>query len=344
MADDTGVSSTPAESVSTLAPETAADQFVASGDVAGYKAARLAERAGAIAPSTLADSSPAVPAAQAAPTGASPEPASEPGTPRKKGAESRIEELLRERKADRERADRLERELSDLRTRVPPQPDVTRAAPSPAPADVEPTLAAFEADPDKYPDPYAAYVKAQARWEAREEFRAQQRQAREEAAQQHAVTEQQTQVETFAKRVAEAKAADPDFLTKISPDLLNITPRAPQEPATPLNTLGEAILTSAVGPQVMRYLTDHADELRALLDQPERALLLRAFGRLEAKLTTDDTPAAPVKTITSAPAPQNVLGHKPGSPANELEGAVRSGDVAEYKALRYKQWAASGRR
>ncbi len=341
MSDATPVASsaTPAEQV--VAPLSALDLAVKAGDMGAFKAAKAAERAGTpLTPSAdqSAGTAPATPGEQApADQPADSAPARPSG--HRGNADTRIQELLADRARERERAERLERELAEIRRAAQAQPP-KQAETAPATAPREPELADFEADPETYPDPYAAYVAAVAQYHADQRFAALEKQAEERRTAQERATAEQRRIETFQTRMAEAGGET--FLADISDDVKGLRTieqaQAAGVPLTPLNAVASELIESEHAPALMRYWTDHPEELRKLERAPNPRALLREFGRQEALATAPKAPAAPPpKVITTAPPPPTTTGNRPTEPVDALEAAVRSGDMAAFKALKQRE-------
>lgn len=321
-------------------PPSALDTAVASGDVAAFRAARLAERTGKpLEPPNPADpaSAPADTSQPASTDAHDKPPASEPGArPGHKGnADTRVQELLAERADLRKRLDALER-------RTPPV-ETTPAAPSPAPAqaddDPEPQLSDYE-------DPYA-WMRDTARWEGRQAFR--QAQATERAAReaQDATTREEARIQGFREQVEAASAEDAGFVESLSDDVKGLRTihqaKAAGEALTPRHAIAEELLDSPVAPALMRHWTDHPDEFQKLAGQPGPRELIREFGRQEGYLQAVAAAVAahkvkpPAPSVTQAPPPPTTLGSRPAEPVDAIESAVHSGDVAAFRAAKLRE-------
>lgn len=262
------------------------------------------------APSSPADSTPAPPG-QATSTDVRPKAASEPAA--KDKTAQRIQELLKERATERERADRLERELQALRTTPIPPADAKSADSSSASAsDPEP-------DPDdlaKYPDGAydRKYMRDQAAWVARDVLRTEQAKAAETVKQQAAEARQREKSREWADRVLAAQAKYPDFDAKAF---------APTEivQGSPIDVW---IMESPQGAELLYHLQSHPEDIRRIGALPA-VHQVRELVLLETKLQP-----APAKTITDAPAPPRTLGDRTAGSADAAARAVASGDVGTY--------------
>lgn len=333
--------SSPADSSAPVPAVTAADHAVAASDVAGYREARRAERSGKPLETPPADSSSAEPVEQVASTDASTSPTSEVGN-RRRNADTRVQELLTDRARERERAERAERELAQLRQPAQPS-DAKPAASSPAAAPA--TFPSYDAFLATHPDTsYEEYLDQRADFRADQTYRARKAEEQQAAERAQLSRTQQERATKFQERITAVTATDPDFIARISPDVLALKPfdaLLPGERPSALNAIAEELLSSPLAPQLMRHFTDHPEVLQSLSTLSPRELL-REMGKLEASFP-DASAAQPPTPVTGAPAPPTVLGTKPAAPANPADAAVASGDVAAYRAARLRQRTANQR-
>lgn len=280
-----------------------------------------------------ADPAPAEPAEQAASTDATPEPASEP-VKKKANADTRVQELLADRAAERLRAERAERELQDLKTKS--APDAKPAAPSPAPTGE--TFPEFDAWLAQNPTgSYEQYIDA--RTDHRYELR-----SKTDAAQREVMT----RVEQSQARVSEAVKADPTFATRISPEVAGLKPIEAlrvDEPATALNALASEVMKSPITPVLMLHFSEHPEDLRRFAAIQTPYEFMREFGKLEGQLSSAPAKAAPApKTQTDAPPPGTTLGSRPGVPGDPVLSAIRQHDTGAYiKEMNARELAARKR-
>lgn len=284
-----------------------------------------------------ADSSTAVPAAQAVSTETSHPPASEPGTPKKKGADARKAEL-------REEIDGLLRQRAELRAAIdaetrqratrPTPEDVAPAASSPA---TEITLAQIVQTPNldapllsdtafftQFPD---ASLGDYARYAARYEILTTQQASAREAV-------RQSRRQAFAAKMASVLQADPDFYRKQDQALVTaplLDELLPGQTPGPLNYAATEIASATVPNKILEHLSAHPEE-RAALSQMLPVDVIRMIARLDARLSAS-VPSTPVaKATTSAPPPPTTLGSRASAPADEPRAAVVAGDFRRYKA------------
>lgn len=165
--------------------------------------------------------------------------------------------------------------------------------------------------------------------------------------------------EAWHGRIGEAKAADPEFVTKLSPAVQALKPFGALpagDQGGPANFIAEQIVNSAIAPTVMLYLSQHDDELTRLQTMPESIARIadeRArisahmrhmqaeFFRLEGRLAV--SPAAPPRAPAAAAAePPPVISQAP-PPADTItrartssdprQAAIAKGDVRSYMAI-----------
>lgn len=316
-----------------------------------------------------ADSSPAAPDDQAASTEATETaPASETGQPRKRNADTRVQELLAERARERERAERAEQELAELRSgRQPKQEQRPEPESRPAPATAKP--AAFPSYDDyltEHPDvSYEDYIDA--RTEHR--FNALQQQQAEQRARETRETEYTQSIkardEQSSERLKTYIESDPElvklppaerakaFFEGISDEVKSLRPFDAirdakgqwTEQPTAKHAVAEALLKSDVAPQLMRHFTDHPEDLANLYKLKEPDDLFRAFGKLEERIQRGASkPAAPRTVVTAAPDPGTILGTRPAAPADPEKAALARGDFRAFEAERIKRDLAAVRR
>lgn len=276
----------------------------------------------AIKPTFEGDSSSPKPAEQAAPTGATPPPDSEPGTG--KGAEARKAELKAE-------IDTLLKQRADLRKETAPRPPATIAAPPPAAVDLgpKPDGTNYETYPLGTADPQ--YLEDLASHMARTIIAADRKAADETAAKARTQTEHQRMAQDWQQRVGAVKDKHPDVIEKFS-----------QPIGIPAGSAMDAwILESDMGPETLYHLYDHPDEVT-------RILALSPVKQLEAMVLLGHSlvDAAPViKTKTDAPPPAPLLDTRATPSAHDADAAMARGDFAEYSRLaNERDMAKSGRK
>lgn len=164
----------------------------------------------------------------------------------------------------------------------------------------------------------------------------------------HERTTAQTQrIDTFVKQLHETRAADPTFVSKLTPEMRALKPfggLAPGETGGPRNVVAEQVYDSPIAPQVLLHFSQHPEALAAIEAMPaEIAALpprLRArahiqhivleYGKLEGSLVSAARPAAP-STITNAPPPPPSVSSRAGSSADPSAAAVAKGDFGAFQ-------------
>jgi hypothetical protein len=281
-------------------------------------------------PGQTADSAPASPDDQVASTEASTSPASEPGKPAKKrGIDARNEEL--EQKILRlnenlSRAKQIEQEWEATQRRLQERAPTAESRPASA-GDGEPQEAEFAS--------YSDYVKALGQWSARQAFREEQAAIRAHQVEAEHARALSDTAKSAADRLEAARARDPEFDTKIHPQLLAVVPASalPDDaPVGPQHILADEILRSEVVDQLLVHFSAQPADWQRLCALPTPAALMRAFVQLESSFARGEASASGHNpSISQAPTPPVTLGRKP-SADNADPGlvALRKGDFAAY--------------
>jgi hypothetical protein len=197
--------------------------------------------------------------------------AGEQPKPKGKSAQDRIDELTRDKHAERRAREALEREVAELR-QAQPKTETPKAEAEPNPEDFQ----YGETDP--------GFIRALARFEAKQAFRA-------EAEQHQRRTHAQSIEQTWEQRQADFAKETPDYHEVLDRDWV----------CTPV--MADAIRTSDDGARVAYHLAQHPDEARRIAGM-EAIAQVRALGRLEATLAKPaEAPAPQPKTVSDAPAP-----------------------------------------
>lgn len=276
------------------------------------------------------DSAPATPEpAPAASTEASSSPAPEAGTPKRpdpRASENRIPVLLADRAKATERAEKAERELAELRARLP----ATDAKPGPSPATTTPK-AAPATDPEPDPENAAVYpdgvydrkfITDQAKWAARDAFR-------QEQARQASTAKASQLTQTWEARTAAATALNPAF---DGPAFDRLVPTG-----SPLDVW---FLESPDSAPVMAHLGTNLAEL-ARIQALSPIAQVRELARLELTLAK---PTEPAKPATTALAPPPVtLGNRAAIPGDEVQEAGARGDFRAFRQAANRRDIAAAR-
>lgn len=149
------------------------------------------------------------------------------------------------------------------------------------------------------------------------------------------VAAEATRSAAWTEKLTAARAADPEFDTRLNPD-------------TPISApMREIVRDSDVGPELLVYLSEHQDEAQALA-AAHPAVVLRKMGALEAQLrsraTSTNSGTASPKTVSDAPAPaQTSVGGRSAEPLDPVEAAVATGDVRAFRQARLRQRTAHQR-
>lgn len=330
--------SAPAAVAQPAAPETVSATFDAAtkGDFAAFQDAESSARAG----KPVADV-PATPKAPAA-DGAAPV---QPVSKRQDEINNRIREAVDRATAEtRAELDRLRAELKPAAPRTdqpkaePPAAAWKRFAQMPD----APKLAEFDSV-EEHTAAMSFFINQKVHEERTSE-------AQSRAEHDELTAAQNQRVDTFVSRLNDAKTADPEFVTKLTPDVRALKPFGglqPGEQGGPRNVIAEQIYDSPIAPQVLLHLSQHPEVMAALEAMPAHIAslptqlrtkahiqhIVREYGKLEGSLATAataDRPAAP-STITAAPPPPPSVSSRAGTGADPATAAVAKGDFAAFK-------------
>jgi hypothetical protein len=223
--------------------------------------------------------------------------------------EARISQsVARQREAER-RAEAAERKAAELEARLrTPEPAKTER-PSAPPADRFPRFEQWMGEnPDKTHDDYL---------DARDEHNRSKYIAEAQEHQRRYAAQRQRQElsANFSKALDAAVKAEPEFLSSIADDVLNLpTMDSLRQGERPngWHFVGEELLRSDEPRRLMRHWTEHPDEFQALASLPPREIT-RKITRLEAQLdAAPETRSAPPAPVISHAKPP--VRRVPGSP------------------------------
>jgi hypothetical protein len=234
-------------------------------------------------------------------------------TSKQKSAKNRIDKVVWEREEARKEAASLRDQLAALKdsTQFRPSPDAPAdPAATPETAALPETTPAEASDQDPEPQEkqfseYGAFIAAKARWAARQEVGA----ALQAVHQQQQYDQEQgfaqQRAAQFAERVESLSANDPEFLTRIQPEILNLRPAMSlQEGETPTGATAIAdLLVDSENPhQMMEYLSSHEDDFRRI-SALHPMLAMRELGRIEVGLGAAPHGSAPTPVSSQAAPP-----------------------------------------
>ncbi len=259
----------------------------------------------------------AEPVAQVASTDAKAQPASETGDYKTKTAGD-IQRLLEDRRRERERGDRLEREIAALR-----QPMQTRQADSStATADTRP-------DPTKYDD-LIKFQEDLTDWKVREVLRTREGETAQRAQQMHVAAETQRVRADWVEKWGASAAKHADFAQVVG---------GPTE--IPEDSLVHAFIVSEPeGTEVLYHF--QKKENRAELHRVLGLSKLKQAAELQ-RIAEQVTKAPTIKKITTAPDPSPTLGVRGNDALNESERALKKRDARAYiEAENRREMAAKG--
>jgi hypothetical protein len=334
------------------------------GDFAAFEEATLAERRGT--PLARVAATPATPTAPptseppAAPAPPAQEPAQPPAADR--AVSKRQQQINNYERKIAEQDQRIRALEASLTRPAPPE----RQPPAPAqPSQAQPTQTWQDSvrRPDlsqpmlgeeqffqRFPDaPYSAY----ARYAVRYEDHAERAQAQQSSEQEQLTTAQHARVEKFVGQLDQARASDPEFVNKLTPEVRNLKPfaaLAPGEASGPLNVVAEQVFDSPIAPQVLLHFSQHSDALQRLATMPpeiaamppaQRARahiqwIVKEFGKIEAALEQPAVAAEPAAAapspISAAPPPAPILS-RVGTSTDPQAAAFARGDFATWDRI-----------
>jgi len=190
-------------------------------------------------------------------------------------AKARIEALARERAEAREELEATKAELARMRAeaeRARPAPAAPRPGESPE----------GRPRPEQY-ETYEEYVDAVADWRADQRVQKVIREAQERHLREEAEGRVHERVKSFHERVQKVD----DFLNRVDPQILGLTPTFVMSDARrpgPSNVLADELVGSELGPDLMLYLTERPDEYTRILKLPTPREIARAIAKLEERL------------------------------------------------------------
>ena len=307
------------------------------------------ELTGDLPDTTIAGSSPAAPAEQAASTDARKQaPVSETGKPAEKNghrgnADTRVQELLASDRRNREENARLQERLAALE-RGAGKPDAQPGS-SPDKAPTQTEWERYKAMPDAPKsanfDDFDDFTAAMSVFIADRRFAEHTQRSRHQSEIQRHVEGVRDSGRQAAERIATAIKADPEFASKVDTRLLAIETasvrRISGQPIGPQHVIADEIVSSDHTDKLLLHFSteDGQKDFRRLMGMPPQ-LLLREFGRIEERLggakPASESQAPPPKTLSTAPPPGKTLGTRPTEPVDPSDAALKRKDFAAYEA------------
>lgn len=255
---------------------------------------------------------------------------------RRRNPQDRIAHVVWEREQARREAAALREQLVALQAQAAAPPQAS--APVPQAPDQPQARPGDVGDPqpleDQF-DTYAAFVAAQARWAARQQYRELMQHAQAQAEAQQADDLRHARASTFASRMAAAEQAEPALLAGLSPEVLNLRPAMSLQPGERPDggtAVADALLESEQPQRLMRYLSDHPDDLRRL-QALHPMLAMREVGRLEARLDAAPSGSASQPSLSQAKPPIQPVGRGASVPTGARDPKDIS-SLAEWESVR----------
>lgn len=270
-------------------------------------------------------------------TAAASETASEQEARRSKGtpAPQRINELLAERKRDRERIAELERKVATPKAEEKPASatGTETAKPGTAEPPAKPKMNDKNADgTPKYKD-YGTWEDAKDQWiedRATEKAAARLRTEDQQRSQQ---AEERKASETWKTRVDDTAKSIADFGEVIN---AAIEAKHPIFTKVPVGSVLEHFIYRVAehGPQMLYHFVKVPGEFERILAIRDRFQLDRELFKIDESFATASADTEkknlPAPKVTEAPPPARTLAGRGTKPADEVASAVRDGDTARY--------------
>lgn len=221
--------------------------------------------------------------------------------------------IARQREAERraEAAERRAAELEAARQQPPAE------APKPVP-DRERYMAMPNAPKEEDYERYSDYTADLSIFIADQRY-AEKEQARQQTAAQRAA--EQARIEVNTAFISRIEAAEPNFLESVSQDVLDIPTfdsLQPDEPVTAWHVIGEELRRSEHVVGLMRFFTQHPDELQRLATLPPRDLT-RSLAILETRIGA--APAGPAQAPRVSSQAKPPIRPERGAPLVSDEGS-----------------------
>ena len=280
---------------------------------------------------------PVVVAAEPIEAGQDPAPQQEPEETKPKNetpewVEKRISKLTAKNHAAEERAERAERELSELKKA---QTGPTPTPPPQAEPQVGKPIAPTEPDPDNFQGTFEELQAAQKKFrkdildytEKLTDWKIEQRDAikRAKDAETAYAAEAQKIGQTWEQRKAKLAESKPEIEEAIEEVGVVITP-----------AIGQMVMANEKGPEIVLYIHEHPEiktQLQSVMGNPIQAAAI--IGRVEAQLVSTKVPE-PKPAPKPLPKPPVVVGHPATPAAVDLQTAEFSQAKKEYERLGLK--------
>jgi hypothetical protein len=183
---------------------------------------------------------------------------------------------------------------------------------------------------------YGDFVSAKARWAARHEVS----KAMQDAEQQHDASVQQQyyadRASAFSEKMSRGSAHDPEFLTKVPSEILNLRPAmslADGERPTGATAIADVLLESETPQTLMAYLSSHEDDFRRI-SALHPMLAMREIGRIEVGLDAAPNGSASPPVSSQAQPPIRPVGSSSASPDAAHRAPADINSVAEWRVAR----------
>ena len=249
-------------------------------------------------------------------------PAPAPAQRGKKDAAARLQEVLADRKRDRELIRQLTEKLTTAPSVAPHSQAAAEVKPEPQ-AKAKPKIGDVDAQGKPVFKTYGEYEDARDEWNRTELLRLVEEKTTKQQQSREAADAERVIAEGFGTKVSEARKKYPDF------DAVALNTSLPISKGSAIDNF---IVESPYGPDVLYHLGQNPGELHEML-RFNPVGQVRALIAIEQQFTAapvaTPAPKPPVKTLTAAPRPPHQVSGKSPTP-DPLAKAVQEGDQRLY--------------
>jgi hypothetical protein len=254
----------------------------------------------------------------------------------------RIDRVVWEREEARKEVSQLRHQLEALKPAPAADPSPATAAPTRPEAQAQapngsPSAPASDDEPVEasYSD-YGEFVTAKARWAARQELSVAIQAAHQHEQQTAQQQQQQHRADAFAKKMESGMPNDPEFLSTIQPEILNLRPAMSLqkgEVPTGATAIADLLMDSDHPHSLMSYLSSHEDDFRRI-SALHPMLAMRELGRIEVGLDAAPNGSASPPVSSQAQPPIKPVGSSSARTAATDRSPSDINSVAEWEIAR----------
>lgn len=231
---------------------------------------------------------------------------------------ARIKQQSDQLRAEREERTRLAAENAEIKARLERIERGEAPQAKPAAGDPQQQRAASGERPKEEDfDNYADYVDALTDYKVDQKLKTAQHEAEGRAFAKKHADGVVAHVDGFRGRIA--AAGGDDFLATVDPRLLELKPSfmlPPNERPGPRNHFIDEVMASEHTAALMLHFTEHPEDVRRVLSQPNPRALAREVGRIEARFAKEE----------GAPAPKKAPGSNAKPPIKPISASAQASD------------------